>query len=368
MAESYIEMFEETYYPPAFKKMALHTIRDFDEHQEEITENFKNMLDRHMDQLCSRQNLKTSGMVEEITLSFLYTSLEQECAEFRIDSYGEGGRLYGEELLSERFFTPWLTVYLDELTDALKVCAEENSLRRYIRSAELEKLKLRAVRSLLYYFSSRFRYVMADALDRKRLAALQKTDTFVIAMGEYQDWQKPVFALMPEVDIFNCGEQTMLDFRRFAAVYYKDKDFEGKRITNSRFTDCTFEDCRMEGCQLNDSIFDGCVFKNVEWKETEMIGCLFIDCEFQNVRFEKIAFDADTSQKTEEYYEPAEFYRCGFSDTAMENCLCSRCVVKDCDIENLVITASVAEKSDFLEDARIIWGEDKREVPQDGIF
>ena len=124
----------------------------------------------------------------------------------------------------------------------------------------------------------------------------------------------------------------MLDFRRFAAVYYKDKDFEGKRITNSRFTDCTFEDCRMEGCQMNDSIFDGCVFKNVELRETEMIGCLFIDCEFQNVRFEKIAFDADTSQKTGEYYEPAEFYRCGFLDTAMENCLCSRCVVKDCDM------------------------------------
>ncbi len=70
MAESYIEMFEETYYPPVFKKMALHTIRDFDEHQEEITENFKNILDRHMDQLCSLQNLQTSGEVEEIPSPF----------------------------------------------------------------------------------------------------------------------------------------------------------------------------------------------------------------------------------------------------------------------------------------------------------
>lgn len=332
MAESYIEMFEETCYPPSFKKMALHTIWNFDGHQEEITENFKKILNRHMDQLCGLQNLQTSGEVEEITLSFLYTSMEQEGAEFRIDSYGEGGRLYGEEILSERFFAPWLTVYLDELSEELKLCVKENGLGRYIRPAELEKLKLRAVRSLLYYFSGRFRYVMADALDRKRLAALKKTGTFVIAMGEYQDWQKPVFALMPEVDIFNCGEQTMLDFRRFAAVYYKAKDFEGKRITNSRFTDCTFEDCRMEGCRMNDSIFDGCVFKNVEFRETEMTGCLFIDCEFQNVRFEKTAFDAAPSQKMEEYCEPAEFYRCGFSDTTMENCLCSGCVVKDCDM------------------------------------
>lgn len=368
MAESYIEMFEETCYPSVFLKMALHTIQEFEDRQQEITENLRNRLNQYMDQLQKLQELQVSGAAAEITISFLYTSLEQECAEFRIDSYGEGGMLYGDTMLSDRFSAPWLTGYLTEMTEELKKRAAEDNLRRYIRPAELETLKLRAVRSLLYYFSSRFRYVMADALDRKRLAALQKTDTFVIAMGEYQDWQRPVFALTPEIDIFNCEEHTVLDFRRFAAVYYKDKVFRGKSITNSRFIDCTFEYCQINDCQMNDCIFDGCNFENVELKETEMIGCLFIDCEFKNVRFEKAVFDADTTQKTGEYYEPAEFYRCGFLETIMENCKCSRCVVKDCDIETLVITASDVEESDLFGDGRITWGEDNREVPQHGIF
>ena len=368
MAESYIEMFEEKYYPPAFLGMALHTIQEFEDRQQEITEKVKKSLDQYMDNLTKLQEFQAAEPASEITLSFLYTSLGQESTKIQIDGYGSGGRIYGNSMLSDRFPVPWLTDYLNEMEEELQKRAAEDSLRRYIRPAELEKLRLRAVRSLLYYFSSRFRYIMADALDRKRLAMLQKEDTFIISMGEYQDWQKPVFALLPEIDIFNCEESAVLDFRRFAAVYYRDKQFCRKSITNARFTDCTFTDCQIDGCRMNDSIFEGCTFENVAFTDAEMIGCLFIDCDFLHVNFKNVVFDTNPMKNMDEYYEPAEFYRCGITEGKMEACQCSRCVVKDCDIQNLTMTDSDVTDSDFSEDDRIIWGDNKREVPQHGIF
>lgn len=334
MAESYMEVFEETCYPPAFQKMAAHTIREFDSGQEKITEDIKNCLNQYMAGLIRLQEEKMAVPVAEVTFSFLYTSLGQEDAGFRIDSYGEGGRIYGASILTEHMPAPWLGGYLKEMEEELKRCVAENALGRYIFPAELEKLKLRAVRSLLYYFSGRFRYILADALDRRQLARVQKEPAFVIEMGEYGDWQKPVFALMPEVDVFNCDEDTILNFRRFAAISYKNKTFDNLAMNNCRYTDCTFEDSIIENCQMNDCIFDGCSFKNVTVRDTQMMGALFIRCDFRRSTFEKAAFLADASAAAE-YYEPAEFYRCAMINLTVKNCPEFATLLKECDIENM---------------------------------
>ncbi len=194
---------------------------------------------------------------------------------------------------------------------------------------------------------------MADALDRKLLAKVKKEKSFLIEMGEYMDWQKPVFALLPEIDLFNREKDTPLIFRRYAAVTYKEKIFRDWVMNHSRFTDCMFADGEIDGCQMNDCVFDGCSFESMTIKNTEMIGCLFINCDFGQVRFENVAFYGDPAQKTEEYYEPAEFYRCGITSAVFSGCDLFDCVAKECDIEGLTAAATRLEGSGFEHDDRI---------------
>lgn len=223
-----------------------------------------------MRDLTKLQEARLSPAVAELTLSFLYTSLGQEGAAFRIDSYGAGGRVYEGTILSEPMAAPWLTARFKELEAELKDCVDKNSLKRYIRPAEIERLKLRAVRSLLLYFSSRFRYIMEDALDKRLLAKVVKEESFLVEMGEYIDWLKPVFALRPEIDLFNRDEKAPLMFRRYAAVTYKEKVFRDWIMNQSRFTDCTFADGEIDGCRMNDCVFDKCSFETMTMLGTDI--------------------------------------------------------------------------------------------------
>ena len=361
MANSYLEMFEEEVYPAAFLSLAREVIGRFNEEQEKITSGLKGYLNQYMDDLGKLQEAGLAGEVAQITLSLLYTSLEEKGVEFRIDSYEEGGFLYADTLLAERFPAPWLAENMSIFEKELEERAVKESLRRYVRPAEAERLKLRALRSLLYYFTSRFRYIIADALDRKRLAALKKEDTFIISMGEYMDWQKVIFAQQPEVDIFNCEANTTFFFRRFSAIYYKEKRFQDLHINHARFTDCTFQDCTMDGCQMNDCIFDGCTFRNVGITDTEMIGCLFIGCSLQETCFQKVVFYGDEVKRKEEYYEPAEFLGCAMINCRIEESDLSECVVKNCDIHDLSIGRTVVEGSGFWQDDRIVWMDKSQE-------
>ncbi len=400
MADSCTTMFEETFYPRAFLKLADKTIEAFEEQQEEIIKEWKDGIKNYLSELEALQKEKLAPEVSELHFSFLYTSLLSGEPKFRIDTYGEGGRLSSESILTEEISALWLGIYFEEFRQELEEYTVRESIRRFIRPAELEVLKLRAVRSLLYYFSSRFRYIAPDILDFRELAKIKKEDSFVIQMGEYMDWQKTLYALLPEVDIFNCDRNTLLSFRRFSAFYYQDKVFSGLKVDNARFLDCTFKDVVIENCRMNDSMFAGCVFENTVFRNTEMAGCLFLDCTIKNSVWEQVEFLAEgrkaemsenyeatsenyeptsenyeltsenyeptsenyesTSESyepTSEYYEPAEFYRCSLEDCRFTGCGLSECSVGDCDMEKVVIKDSRTENSGFLEQEGILWAD-----------
>ncbi len=360
MANSYRELFEEEVYPQAFRLLAEEVTGQFDEEQEKITLEIKNYLNGYLDNLYRLQEARLAGSVAQITLSLLYTSFEKDRVEFQIDSYGEGGFLYEDSLLTERLPAPWLAGQMGVFVQAMEQRTVEEKLRRYIRPAEWDRLKLRALRSLLSYFSSRFRYVIQDVLDQKRLAKIKKEENFMISMGEYLDWQKVIFALRPQVDIFNCEPHTSFVFRRFSGTYYERKSFQELDLRQTRFTDCMFRDSRIDGCQMNDSIFNGCTFKNVSFHQTELTGSLFIDCSFQECDFQGVDFFpkgdlADDNTSREVYYEPAEFLSCAITECRIEDSDLRKVHVKDCDIEDLSIANSVATDSGFWGDERITW-------------
>lgn len=166
MAETYIEMFQEEHYPGIFQEIAQWTVRQFEAEETKIIEDMENVLRRYFGQIASMQAAGQAPAAAEVEIAFLYTSLDQGEARFRLDCYGEGGRVLGESMASARLPAGWMTAGLEELVARLRQCVEKEHLRRYIREAELEVLKLRAARSLLGYFAGRMKYVLILVLSR----------------------------------------------------------------------------------------------------------------------------------------------------------------------------------------------------------
>lgn len=355
MTESNIEMFEKIYYPPSFSNLAKHMIGRFEDGLEDMEKSMKLQIKDYLMGIAKLQNKKLAGPIAEITFSFLYTALERGQPSFRLDCYGENGRIYSASFLTGSVATPWIAADLEAFMKELEECAEREGLRRFVRPAEFERLKLRAVRSLLYYFAGRFKYLMPYLIDEKALSKITKEDSFVVGMGEYLDWQRPLLAILPEVDIFNCDSGTSFNFRRFPAYHYEKKGFRDLTITNARFTDCVFGSSEIDGCTMNDCVFDGCEFEETTIASTKMLGCLFLNCRLSGCTFTGVDFYTEDSDVMTEYYEPAEFYGCEITDSSMDCCNLSYCMVHACDLQRLAISRSHMEESGFLEKNGVIW-------------
>lgn len=360
MENSCIEMFEETFYPKAFLSLASKTIENFENQLEEIIQQWNRVLKHYFLGLQSLQKERLAPEVSEINLSFLYTSGLMGEPKVRIDSYGEGGRLVSESIYTEELPADWLYTYMEEFVQELSGYTLKESIRRFIRPAELEVLKLRAVRSLLYYFTSRFRYIIPDILDYRQMAKIEKEESFVIQMGEYMDWQKTLYAILPELDIFHCERNTLLSFRSFPAFYYQDKIFCELVISNARFMDCTFTDSVIEACVMNDCVFSNCIFENMKVSNTKMIGSLFLDCTMKECVWEGVTFSGEMTGEAE-YYEPAEFYRCDIRENQFKECILSDCPTKECDMEGVTVHNGSVKNSGFLEYDGIICLEGQEE-------
>lgn len=348
MAETYIQMFQEEFYPPLFRTMADDTIEAFTKEKEQIIGTWKKSLKQYMEQLTIKQQQQQAEPVVEMNLSFLYTSLETGNAQFRIDSYGWNGRVASDSMETGYLPAHWLTTGMERFEEELRRCAREHSLQRYIRGGEIETLKLRAVKSLLYYFALRFKYIIPEMIDFKVLAKVQKGETFLLQIGEYMDWQKTIYAILPVIDIFNCDKSTDLRFRKFPAYYYQNKVFQSLIMNQSMFQDCTFEDVVIDNCVMNDCFFDGCLFERVTIRNTHMLGSQFINCTFRKVTFEHTVFLQEEPNEAEpDYYEPAEFYGSVFEESVFSKCNLDRCFVTACDKEGVTVTQCSTSRSGF---------------------
>ena len=333
MEDKYILKFQEELYPKAFREAAEKTICYFNENEEQIAKEWRSKINQHIDVLVQMQEDSIAGNISEMDISFLYSSIGTG-ASFRLDSYGEGGRVYSPSVYTTILDGSWLVVSLEQLGKKLAAYVSEEGIRRYIRPAYIETFKYRAAGSLLGFMATRFKYTSPLMLDTRKLARIKKCENFAICMGEYMDWQNVLYAILPSVDIFNCDEGISLRFRRFVAIYYSDKEFVRLELGQSKFTDCTFKDVTIEKCGMNDCIFDGCTFENVRVTNTKLAGSLFNKCKLSNVKFDKAIF---TLQKLEgheqEYFEPAKFDNCDFTGYSFNECSMEECIIDSCDFK-----------------------------------
>lgn len=361
MEQTRIQMFEQQIYPELFAEAAEEILGRFGERKKGMTEEWKKILQGYMGQIAAMQEEGAAPRIQEMDFSFLYTSMESGHPEFRIDSYGEEGRMPRGSVLTGRIPADWIGEWSEALADRLAKRARQENLQGYIRTAEIDRLRLRAVRGMLLCLAMRFKYVIQDMVDFRTLARIRKEPCFLIQIGEYMDWQKTIYAIQPAVDIFNCERSTDLRFRSFHAVHYIDKQFKDLNVSQSDFKDCVFRDSSIEGCIMNDCMFDGCVFENARVQSTMMKGCIFVNCAFrQSVFAETVFYREAEDDGSMEYFEPAEFHGCGFEQLRMEGCSADRCPVRNCDACGMELDGSSVAGSGFE------GLEDKEE--QDGIL
>jgi len=348
MAETYIEMFREKHYPGIFQETAEWTVEQFESDEARVIEDMGNAIRRYFEQIASMQAGGQAPPAAEVEISFLYTSLNEGEARFRLDCYGEGGRVLGESMATAYLPAGWMTAGLEELVGKLRQRAEKEHLRRYIREAELEVLKLRAARSLLVYFAGRMKYILREALDLECLAKVKKEEAFAIQFGEYMDWHRPLYAILPEVDVFNCDRETELRFRDFPAIRYQEKRFAGLVMDQAKFKDCTFTRTVIEGCRMNDCLFDRCTFEDVEISDTSMAGCLFRGCTFNGAGFDRVVFYGSPLEGYEtEYFQPAEFYECSMEQVRFQECVLTCCMTPGCQAQQVTVAGGSMEYSGF---------------------
>lgn len=350
MEQTRIQMFEQQIYPEVFAEAAGNIIDHFGKQRKQITEEWKNILQQYMEQLADLQEEGAAPPVQEIDLSYLYTSMEDGHPEFQIDSYGEGGRVSGESMLTAYIPADWIADGTKTLAGQLAERVKQENLQGYVRTAEIDRLRLRAERSMLLCFAVRFKYVIQDMIDFRSLARVRKEPCFLIQIGEYMDWVKTIYAVLPTVDIFNCERDTDLRFRSFHAIHYSDKQFKALNLSQSVFKDCVFQESSIEGCIMNDCMFDGCVFENVRIHATMMKGCIFVNCVFRRAAMEETVFyseDIDNDDNHLDYFEPAEFHSCDFGELRMEKCSAVRCIVKNCDTSGIELGGSSIAGSGF---------------------
>ena len=347
MAGSYIEMFEETYYPPAFLHLFQKTKEAIEKEQEEIQEMIGKGLNSYLELLQKLQKEEILPSISEITISFLFTSYYLKQPVFQLDCYGAGGQVLRDSFLTEYMQADWLTRYIEEFQEELLEQAKKNRLGRFIRKAEMQVLGLRAVRSLLSYFSGYMKYWIPDNIDKKKLGKLQKEENFFITFGEYKDWQKPVLARLPEVDIFNCDMDTSLLFRTFRGIYYEKKSLINLNLNFGVFKDCMFQNCEIRGCKMNDCLFENCKFEDVIIEQGENIAGSYANCHFDKVKFEKVIFSDSKKEEKLEVYKNTEFYHCHFQHTEWNECDLSDSTLSFCEIEEIQMKECKTLNSDF---------------------
>lgn len=355
MAETYIQMFEEKYYPIIFAEAAERCICNYADQKEKIALEWKKEFTRYLDELVRKQKEEQEGAVGDIYLSFLYSSLDRKPV-FQVDAYGTGDRIYSHSILTGYLNANWMVEELDFMGKRLEEKAKEQKLQRYIRTAEIQRLKLRAAKSFLWYFALRFKYMVPEFVDMRTLAKVEKLPVFRLQIGEYMDWQKTIYAIMPGIDLFNCDKNEDLRFRNFPAIYYDKKKFHKWNMSQSKFQDCTFKGSEVQDCIMNDCTFDGCIFDHVCISNTQMMGSLFIRCKFKNVQMMSDSFmQKEQLGDDPDYYEPAEFYECEFTECYMNECNLEQCFVTNCDVEHLELCDCSTIGSGFTKMKNIIW-------------
>lgn len=345
--KDFVAVFRKETYPKLAQKFVSETALRFIETEEEAAGRCVKALKSAAGRMAALQEAQGLPPAAYLTVSVLYTSVYFGAPRFRLDFYDErwmaAEPLYSEEIDAGWLFFHW-KAHLAEVGEA------RGSLRASIRESHVESMCWQSVRLLAYWLAAELKYWLAPLAKAEEFSRLQKADMFYVTFGEYLDWQKPVFAILPEIDIFNCGSGDSLRLRTFRQCRYANKEFSALDLSGSRFYDCRFENCVFEETDLGDVCFENCRFLKTSFREVNLSGALFRNSALKEITMVKAAAEAAAEDgEKRDLYRPLAFEDCVIEAMTLKDCAFTGALLSDCLAKEVAIEGGRYEDTDFEE-------------------
>ncbi len=336
---------EECYFPlaKAYLEEALNYICI---HADIIHKELTGQINTFLLNLSELQDRGRLGAVENISISFLYTSLTCGSPCFLFEVYSSLPFLENA-LVSREFPLSWMFREWEEFLERVRQETGKQGMNRVIRMPYIRSKALGTARLAVQLMFPIIKNHFYEIEELEAYQKLKKTENFVLGFGEYYDWQKPILIQKREVDIFQCEKEEDLRFCRFPGKWYEQKEFRQLVLDDCRFMECTFMDSVFVDTSFRDTRFFGCIFQNCELSQLLLQGARFDGCVFEQVNFSGIK-TASFSSEMEEikgFWGVTEFIGCRFSEVKIKSSDFSASLFRDCRLEEVETEESVLPDS-----------------------
>lgn len=312
---TYGKEFRETEFKAAAKEFWERSLQAVTADIDAILERTRETFERLFETLTERQ---TQGMKEvgEITISLLHVSVWEGPARARIDVYDQDQTL-GVLLYTENLDVSWLFTDWEHFFKQLLLLAEEKGVQRYVKGPAVRWMMGGEITKMAEYFCCICKYLFLEADQFQNYDRMKRNHPFFITAGEYQDWQRVLYAELPEADPFNPPDKFPLMWQKVKNRDFKGQIFSNLDLSKARFTKCRFIQCRFDHVNLNDVCFAQCTFRDVELKSGTMYGAAFLNCELTNVDFSDMKqrwIPPDGIGKVEDVFRDIQVENCRMTD------------------------------------------------------
>ncbi len=307
MVEEYLQQFKEAYYEQD-------TGEFLDETNKYITNNVDNIAleIRHQMEEIFAEIIEVQKMIPiniaciQISLLESYVYLNEPM--IQIDVY-DANPIFGNILYSKKIDAAWLFTAWDGYKQRLEEHVEKMNLKRYIFPEQIRICMFESLQYIINIMVFVLKYLIAYSDKFNGYNELLKEKNFIITAGKYRDWQKTLFADMPEIDIFFNTEEKGLQFQKYRKKKYRKKIFKNLSLKHVRFSECEFLNCIFENTDLSDSVFENCILENIKTTNIIMYGVLFDGCKIMGVDFSGVKWVCK-DELPEDLYRKVEFINC----------------------------------------------------------
>lgn len=275
-----ITEFRENELPSAMKEFWVKTENYVTSNLDKILDVIEEALSSVFEKTAEAQKL---GMPDagQITISFLRVTAWEEKQRAVIDVY-DTNQIIGKVIYSQDLDISWLFTQWTELHNSLTELSSKKGVGMYVNAPAIRLMMEEGLRELAGYLYGILKYALIDADSMNNYSEIRRKEIFYISAGEYQDWQKIVYAEVPDEDITDAPPDAELFFQKKENQVYKGITFSDINLMGSRFTNCLFSHCVFKNVNLNDVRFIGCTFKEAEFESGTMYGAAFYRCGLYN--------------------------------------------------------------------------------------
>ena len=218
----------------------------------------------------------------QIVISLIRNSVWNGKARAKIEVYDKN-QVLGKLICTQDMDVSWMFVSWNFFHETIVRLAEEKGVSRYIREPVIRWLMESKLTEMAYYLYALLKYITLDADQLPAYDLFERRDGFYMSVGEYQDWQKIIYAEMPVLDILYPNEAMPFIFQKIDGQKFCGIHFENLNLEKARFTNCEFERCTFTDVNLNDVRFIDCSIRDMKMLTGTMYGALFQRCYIEDM-------------------------------------------------------------------------------------